>query len=112
MTDTTADTLRKAKALISDSVNWNQDGDFFKGGDPETNCMCAYGACMMATGKLVDWPSDYPYAKPLEEASDELFGFEVVMTNDNPETTHEEIMRLFDRAIELAEEQQQEISNT
>lgn len=103
MTQTTADTLRKAKALISKPVNWNKDGEWYKGGNPNSNCMCAYGAVMRVTGNFTEWPSKEDYSQPLEDAAMMLFDREVIDVNDHPDTTHDDIMALFDRAIELAE---------
>lgn len=103
MTQTTAETLRKAKALISDPENWNKDGEWYRGKDPESDCMCAYGAIMRVTGKFTEWPSKEYYTQPMEAASLELFNDEVIEVNDHPDTTHDDIMALFDRAIELAE---------
>jgi hypothetical protein len=101
MTQTTADTLRKAKALISDPVNWNNDGDYFKDGDPDTGCMCVYGAIHVALD-----PSHH--IGETEKLFDDLFKslhlpYKLIDYNDHPDTTHDDIMALFDRAIELAE---------
>lgn len=110
-TNTTADTLRKAKALISDPVNWNQDGSYIRG-EPlgeetgEGTCMCVYGAVMVAHGISNPWYSRSLLKDALEEAALEVNQGSVHEYNDSTSTTHEDIMELFDRAIELAEEQE------
>lgn len=101
MTTTTADTLRKAKALISDPVNWNKDGHYFKGGDRSSNCMCFYGA--LGTAKGIDAGEVHSNDVVIWLLCEELFDMTATDYNDHPDTTHADIMALFDRAIELAE---------
>ena len=105
MTQATADTLRKAKALISDPENWNKDGDYFKDGDPDTGCMCVFGALSLAmrTDEGVAHTQDVI----IHNASRDLFDMEPIKLNDHPNTTHADIMALFDRAIELTETEEE-----
>lgn len=104
MKQPTADTLRKAKALISDPKNWNTDGNYFKGGDPSTECMCVYGALSTAMG--IGIGIAHTNDTILHDASMGLFRMDPVKLNDHPDTTHADIMALFDRAIELAEKEE------
>ena len=106
--------LTKARDLVSDPQNWGK-GQYFSG-DPND---CDYQVC--AQGSLqrigVELPKcrvaarmfDPNYEIPLEHS----YLYEAVLSldsghnsvisfNDDPETTHADIMRLFSRAIHLA----------
>ena len=103
MTNPTADTLRKAKALISDPINWNRDGCYFKGADESSACMCIYGA--LGTSMVVDAGKAHLDDEILNSTCREMYGMSTTDFNDHPDTTHADIMALFDRAIELAEKE-------
>lgn len=91
---TPAEQLRAAKALIDTPERWTQCGRFreFRGA---TECFCAWGALDRATsrhGEALGW---LELAIPTDAT---LPAF-----NDDPRTTHADIMKLFDDAIALAE---------
>lgn len=109
-TKSTADILRAAKAHISEPENWFQ-GEYFKGSliDPDTSCACALGAVRVANWSahaihsvFVDIHDDTPAAHTLHSVLPDGF-FTVNDFNDDPNTTHADIMALFDRAIAAAE---------
>lgn len=98
--------LRKAQDLIRDPSKWTQ-GSFAKtkdgeelvnGYDAGAVCWCAYGATEFVSGQFTSAAEDY-----LRVAANEL-GKSVVKVND--EDGHAAVMRLYDRAIELAEQAQ------
>lgn len=88
--------LIAAKALITDERNW------FKGGyrmeiPTGTVCYCAVGALMTVTGLPASLVHDSAEHFALEEevgVNRTVVGF-----NDNDETTHADILALFERAI-------------
>ena len=99
--------LIAAKALIDTPEKW-QKGDY---GSVE-DCMCALGACRAAiygTTEFLprgDWRGDENgLAEALRAALPERWSqsFSGVSDfNDAPETTHADVMALFDRAIAAA----------
>lgn len=91
---TPADQLRTAKAFIDKPQKWRK-GPAYQG---RLCALAALGRAEMATG------TNIPCAL-LDRALPEGYGF-VFALNDAPETTHADVMALFDRAIALAEEAQ------
>lgn len=102
---TAADQLRAAKALIDSPEKWikgrfavDKLGLTTSYDDPRATCFCAVGACRR-----------YCFRGDLDEALPESFvalgkkASPVVEFNDHPDTTHADVMALFDRAIALAE---------
>lgn len=101
---TTAEILRKAKAHISTPEMWHK-GSLFSGPGRETCAACAYGAILIATGTHV-----VPYRKAqaqLDAAVSLVSGCSwrrcAAAYNDDPSTTHADMMALFDVAIDMAE---------
>jgi hypothetical protein len=96
--------LKRAKANISDPAKWHK-GHYF---DTAGTCMCSLGAII----RVID-----PYANCYDIMSDgnkQLFdnvvrnlepldSDRVADFNDDPETSHEDIMTMFDDAISSAE---------
>lgn len=107
-----ADKLRKAKALISSPDNWTQRGGLAADADdrtvgiyePSAVRFCAEAACAVATDSeyLGDGVVDI-LDRAVVEAT---FGRQrtAAAYNDAPDTTHADIMALFDRAIVIAED--------
>ena len=100
---TTVETLRDAKALIDTPAKWTQHADARRSNNipcsyanPDAICFCIVGAVWRASGEfskafhLVQW-----------QAQEE--GRHVVQFNDHPDTSHNDVMAFFDRAIALAE---------
>jgi hypothetical protein len=93
--------LRAAKALISDPDKWTQEGLYVT----DDGCMCAHGALNRAYMK-----GGHSY-----EIADQAYNFmskaliklqpyrAVTSYNDDPETTHSDIMNLFDDAATMAD---------
>jgi hypothetical protein len=103
--NTVEEALITAKALIADPKHWHQ-GSFTKGTLPdhelpEDYCMCAWGTLewLNRYTRCLNYDlrgkADLALIAALPDAS----GW-VPVYNDNPKTTHEDIMALFDRAIE------------
>ncbi len=108
MSDSTADVLRKARALIE------RPGIWAKGTDPtpvSPNCVCAQTAISRSAADLPTEAGKQAtqfllrvidtLATPDISASD--LG-RIWRWNDAPERTHAEVLAAFDRAIALAEE--------
>jgi hypothetical protein len=93
--------LRAAKALISDPKDWTQIGVYVT----SDGCMCAQGAINKAFrwSKLnTDVPNkaeDY-----LRKEVQKRYPYSLITSyNDDPETTHADIMKLFDDAATMAD---------
>lgn len=108
------DDLRAAREKITDPKNWFK-GNWFQTNDGlETEdadvgnicCMCAIGAVACVTGLNPKYtfsaPRDENAWAALDQATRELTNSrfsDIVDYNDRTETTHEEILAVFDRAI-------------
>jgi hypothetical protein len=101
-----ADDLRAAKALIDTPEKWAK-GTY----QSQSGCLCVLGACrkVVFNGALDgDHPGYVGDANPLAFALGDALPrgrFSVSDYNDDPATTHADIMALFDRAIAAAEAQ-------
>lgn len=105
--------LKQAKALIADPHNWIQSGSYAASRDgrscPTTSdeacCFCAMGAEMRVCRlNNESYTTEAALDHYLYRACDELWGTRnVVSVNDDHYTGHEQIMELYDRAIEDAE---------
>lgn len=86
------DDLVAAKALIDTPEKWGK-GNYDKDG-----CMCAMGALMAVTAAsswaVIGTPIHVALTQALPDGQ-----FAVVPFNDEDETTHADVMALFDRAI-------------
>jgi len=91
-TNTVADVLRRAKALIDTPEKWSK-GVFGPG-------LCVLGAVYVANGREDVSDTHVPW---LVKALGLRNGCQVFEWNDAPETTHADVMAAFDRAIALAE---------
>lgn len=89
--------LVAAKALIDTPRKWRK-GDYDRGG----RC-CAVGAVVRVVGGEISDAEYSSAALALEAALLPEQGKKVFLFNDNPTTTHADIMALFDRAIAAAE---------
>ena len=102
---TTAELLRKAKARISTPEMWHK-GSMFSGLDRETCPACAYGALFIAANG--SGPAFDDTRSVLDAATRSVLNYGNTHTyNDNPSTTHADIMALFDVAIDMAEKDAQ-----
>lgn len=102
----TSDILRKAKAHISEPDMWHKgaysdsdDGDEGESGAIAGQPCCAVGALIFVVGREVPSLVDHLRAA-LPEGKKHYY---VAAFNDAPDTTHADIMALFDRAIAAAE---------
>jgi hypothetical protein len=99
---TVKENLIAAKALIDTPEKWGK-GEY----KPSPGCFCAFGALMAARGvdpeddtSVTD--EDRALAKALPSGWHKVTS-EVADFNDHPDTTHADIMALFQRAIEAEE---------
>lgn len=103
---TTVEILRNARSLIDSPEKWHQ-GDYGEfGASGEEYCkFCAFGALDASCSRLdaeqmVYSAADRALMAALPIAFQDL---SYVTFNDHPDTTHQDIMDLFDRAIAIAE---------
>ena len=94
--------LTDAKELISDERDWVK-GTPLAIREDGTEAHCAIGACNYValksdTYSFGDLRDAYNYLKA--SLPEDLERQHVATYNDRPETTHDDIMALFDRAIE------------
>ncbi len=102
--------LKAAKALIADPKNWIQ-GDYAQGAvydptismgnDPGAVCFCSLGALQKVGDTMHE--EELPESKYLLDALDTLNTEFVSVPGYNDNSTHAEVMVLWDRAIQLAE---------
>ena len=96
--------LIAAKALIDTPEKWGKG----YGITPPTNCLCAESACAEAAGslqllKMLSWEAlEAALPEPWRTRSIEE-DMAAHHFNDHPDTTHADIMALFDRAIAAQE---------
>lgn len=98
---TVKENLIAAKALIDTPEKWGKDEY-----EPGPGCYCLAGAIFAAKGEGFNpWKeNNSPEAKAIENGLNELYDGlspwrSYVDFNDDPSTTHANIMALFDRAI-------------
>jgi hypothetical protein len=95
------DDLIAARALIDTPEKW------VKGKYEVNGCYCAMGAVSMAVTGSADYDSNWyvNYADKVVAALDNRLPArfpDVAAFNDDPATTHNDVLQLFDRAIEAA----------
>lgn len=105
--------LKAGKAVIADPKNFTQDGSYAKvskesdvsvyGNDPEATCFCSIGALQRVNGEGDHNVRGVGY---LDIALSQLTlpgprYMHITSANDN--FPHETVMKIWDRAIELAE---------
>lgn len=101
--------LLAARTVISNKKYWTKDmlarndkGQHVEVTDPEACSFCAIGALVFAVGEEIGFVG---YTKPyryLMKASQELYNNEFV-SDVNDTHGHKAVLRVYDRAIELAE---------
>jgi hypothetical protein len=93
--------LRAAKAKISDPADWHQDGTYVNA----QGCLCAQAALNRAFRTS-------GYNTPIHDRASAFMSkavrklnpyYYVTKYNDDPETTHADIMNLFDDAATMAD---------
>lgn len=96
-----ADDLRAARALIDTPEKWCKESYECDG------AMCVLGAGQSANGLQEGGPEYYAALRgalpPEWEPDENDWSGDVPQFNDDPATTHADIMALFDRAIDAAE---------
>lgn len=104
---TPAEQLRAAKALIDAPEKWTREA-FARNaqGVPtilrKATCFCALGALDFAGHVALAY--DESAEDLLKDAVPTRFMNSITAFNDHPDTTHADVMALFDRAIALAEQ--------
>jgi hypothetical protein len=106
----TSEILRAAKALIEDPDHWVQGtyarpyreadpvNNHLMGNDPRATCWCSMGALQKALDGFSIDESWLKYEKTLNKITEP-----VSMLTYNDTHTHAEVMKVWDRAIALAE---------
>ena len=97
---TEAELLRKARDLISDPTGWTK-GRFKRQDCYHPPRYCAVGALMEASAEDVNRTT--PACERLERIVAKE-GWSITAYNDDEDTTHQDILDLFDCAIKQAEE--------
>jgi hypothetical protein len=95
--------LKEAKEIISDEKSW-QKGSYVSA---DGKCLCSLGAITKAVNSSVSNPiklygsdvTKYLEAQSVLRSALPLY-YDVHTFNDLPETTHKDIMEVFDKAIE------------
>jgi hypothetical protein len=93
--------LRAAKAKISDPADWHQEGTYVNA----SGCLCAQAALNRAfkTSEYNVSVHDQCFSH-ISKFVRKLHPYYLVTSyNDDPETTHADIMNLFDDAAEMAD---------
>ncbi len=106
-----AETLRAAKALIDTPKKWTQhalarlgDDQSCFSHDPNAVCFCIIGAISRAESDVACSIAAFRIASNTLLHLTRSLGFHSVGDfNDHPDTSHTNVMALFDRAIALAE---------
>jgi hypothetical protein len=98
------DDLIAARALIDTPEKWAKGASPLDG--PERPCFCTYTACFEAVGGTGD-RRYYDATNALDDAVPATFVHSfrdcpAVAFNDDPATIHNDVLALFDRAIEAA----------
>lgn len=91
--------LIAAKALIADPMNWGQG--------PDRDCFCILDAADDVSGKYGDlFAADLlgEFLPPGYEPDPSNWNHPVAQFNDDPATTHADIMAVYDRAIAAQDE--------
>lgn len=104
---TVRENLIAARALIDTPEKWGK-GEY----EPRPGCYCMAGAIFAAKGERYDpWElGESPESKAIKQALDEVsdgprFWHSYVEYNDDPATTHADVMALFQRAIDAQVEE-------
>lgn len=102
---TTVETLRDAKALIDTPAKWTQHADARRSDDspcryanPDAVCFCIVSAVWRASGSPLSKAFYVVKWQAKKEGRQRVWQF-----NDHPDTSHNDVMAFFDRAIALAE---------
>lgn len=105
--------LQNARYLISDPAKWTQGAfgrDSFKvprhSRGKETVCWCSLGALVKANEKHRIGLSETESF--LNDVSVDVHGVDIIDFNDYSKRTHEEVLMLFDIAIERAKSKENE----
>lgn len=96
-----ASDIRKVREYLTDPAKWNKDGDYFKGGDRDTGCGCVFGVLDLVLG--VGSPEDSPAGEFLDQHSYARNDCRAIDFNDDPATTHADMLAFLDSAIAAAE---------
>ena len=100
--------LTKAKALIADPKHWTQgwyarnaEGQVVGPNAPHAVCWCSIGAIDKAAYEETTYSTNLAATRYLAEVSEEC-GYNIFEFNDN--SSHETVMKAWDKAIKLAKE--------
>jgi len=102
----TLDVLEAARRLLADEKNWTK-GRLARTSDqvpalvhgPDASCFCVMGAVEHAGGLRTNFDAKDHAVEMLEAVVSEGYYTCIEDFNDADETTHEDVLQLFDRAI-------------
>ena len=101
--------LKAARVLITNPAKWGQ-GELSKLNKDGDTCWCAVGALMHVSGARHTICTPRPHAFALQALGQAIgpdfktrWSYMVPNWNDAPNRTHEQVLALFDKAIEIAE---------
>lgn len=89
-----SEVLTKAKELLKDPKNWNKDGGYYRNANPNSGCYCIFGALGEVNEQYGPEWSGILHGE-MTGVSSSL----VVEFNDDPDTTHQDLMDWFDKTI-------------
>ena len=98
--------LTKAKNRISNPNAWMKGAYSNQMDDTYPTCWCSFGAVDSVAADLKsDYATNRNVLTLLIQSIPDGHIRNVINYNDDPETTHTDVMEMFDRAIELSEDQ-------
>lgn len=111
----TVDVLKAARDIISTPDKWTQrsyaraaDNYPVAVGMKDACKFCALGAVLKVSERTYAGPDDFAPMAILEGVAHQYHDMSVVGYNDSPNTSHQDIMELYDRAIQEAQRRMDE----
>ena len=97
--------LKAARATLANPAHWTKDtnarnitGRVVNAKDKSAVCWCASGVLIKHTNETADFVRAVLWLKAANH-SDYKHGYKLADFNDHPETTHAQVIQLFDNAI-------------
>lgn len=107
----TVEILHRIRGLISDPNHWtkgvfatDQHGAAVPASDPTATCFCVAGAAMRVRSQIDE--ADLIHFREAKSIMRITAGGWLPIFNDDPLTTHQDVMSVIDKAIEMAGERE------